>query len=339
MKLKMVTVSALTADHSWITISIVGISVYWILRKLAANLKVFGLHHKAVFLTSCDGGYGREIALRCVSSGIPVYAGCVRTESCRSLEEAARYAKGRLVAVQFDITSTESVESAVEFVRNDLPPKTKLWALLNTNEQPHVESPEDRQSNDEFKLLMELNYCGGVRCTHAFLPLIKSSRGRIGIIQQISGNLLMPWGSTFAGAHKMALGTYIEFIASELQHYKIKFAIFEPGVSTSALLCQEAIRERADFAWNKMSPNLRRELGEEYKVKLLKHWSSVIDMHSNADTRNVVNAALHFVTSRFPRTNYKCGPSVILRTIYLMLLNFVNTVKSSCTSTLKAKEL
>ncbi|KAI6218997.1 Short-chain dehydrogenase/reductase family 9C member 7 [Aphelenchoides fujianensis] len=335
MKLKMFTLSGFARDHSWITLTVVGISVVWILRKLAAHLRVFGLHKKAVFLTSADGGYGREIALQCATYGMVVYAGCLGEETRRSLEAAARMLKGRLKALEFDITSEESIAAAVRFVREDLPPNTKLWAVLNTNEQHAHSSADGRRSTEDFKALMELNYCAGVRLTHAFLPMIKASQGRVGVLSGVSEHLLLPFGANLAGAHKMALGSYIQFIAGELQHFRIKFAVFEPGVSTSALLCEEAIRERVEQTWAEMSPEKRRELGDEYKVKLLNHWNTVLDVHGRANSKNVVRAAVHFITARSPRSHYNCGPSLALETAYLMLLNFFSGIKSS----IKRKQL
>ena len=37
---------------------------------------------RAVFITGCDSGFGRAFAKHLDSLGVPVYAGCLLTESC-----------------------------------------------------------------------------------------------------------------------------------------------------------------------------------------------------------------------------------------------------------------
>lgn len=49
--------------------------------------------------------------------------------------------------------------------------------------------------------------------------------------------------------------------------FGIGCAIFEPGIFKTKLLDREAKNKRVHFVWNKMSENLRREYGEEYKQK------------------------------------------------------------------------
>jgi NAD(P)-dependent dehydrogenase (short-subunit alcohol dehydrogenase family) len=85
---------------------------------------VSDLEHKAVFITGCDTGFGRESALKLARQGCPIFAGCLTQEGLKSIENEARGLKGRLVGVPLDITSDESVKKAVEFVSNNLPSQT-----------------------------------------------------------------------------------------------------------------------------------------------------------------------------------------------------------------------
>lgn len=69
-----------------------------------------------------------------------------------------------------------------------------------------------------------------------------------------------------AKVHKTALNSYLEQLSMELQHTKIKIAVFEPGVLKSNHLCQEAIQQRVEQLSRKISMEERQKLNE-YKAK------------------------------------------------------------------------
>ena len=73
---------------------------------------------KHVFITGCDTGFGRELALRLDSRGVPVWAGCLTPGGATELQEAA---SGKLQTVAVDVTKTQSVRDAFEYIRCRLP--------------------------------------------------------------------------------------------------------------------------------------------------------------------------------------------------------------------------
>ncbi|KIH46717.1 hypothetical protein ANCDUO_23228 [Ancylostoma duodenale] len=50
---------------------------YIVARFLWELLRVGDLSSKAVLITGCDSGFGRELALRCIAKGFTVFAGCL----------------------------------------------------------------------------------------------------------------------------------------------------------------------------------------------------------------------------------------------------------------------
>lgn len=50
---------------------------YYVLRYLWELLTVDNLTKKAVFITGCDSGFGRMIAMKCAQNGMPTFAGCL----------------------------------------------------------------------------------------------------------------------------------------------------------------------------------------------------------------------------------------------------------------------
>ena len=110
-------------------------------------------------------------------------------------------------------------------------------------------------------------------------------QGRIGTVVGFARAQIMPFGAASPGAFQLAIETFINeqrfaadhqiqatittrlCLSTELQHYGIQFGVLNWSASKSALLCQEAILERTEFAWASLSDDLRRTLGEEYKLK------------------------------------------------------------------------
>jgi NAD(P)-dependent dehydrogenase (short-subunit alcohol dehydrogenase family) len=134
------------------------------------------------------------------------------------LEQKAIQAKINLITVPIDLTDEQTISQAVEFVKKDLPADIKLWSLINT---PSEHNEYDDNHLDTFKSVMELNYLSEIRCTHAFIPLIKKSKGgRIAITKSISEELILRWGNT--QVPKTALNTFLEQLA-----YVYPFICFE----------------------------------------------------------------------------------------------------------------
>lgn len=67
---------------SWLTLTLFGIGVYYLLKKLIERIRITDPTHKAVFITNCDYDIGQKIALKCAKYGFMVYAGFSRLEVC-----------------------------------------------------------------------------------------------------------------------------------------------------------------------------------------------------------------------------------------------------------------
>lgn len=61
---------------------LIGVILYYTLRYLIEliPLNPSKISERAVFITGCDSGFGRALALKCAKNGIPVYAGVYTLE-------------------------------------------------------------------------------------------------------------------------------------------------------------------------------------------------------------------------------------------------------------------
>jgi hypothetical protein len=87
---------------------------------------------RAVLVTGCDSGFGRDIALELASRGWKVYAGCLAPEAAQSLEAgfSANEKGGRLVGVALDVTKAEQISQAVRLIEA-AEPGSQLYGVVN----------------------------------------------------------------------------------------------------------------------------------------------------------------------------------------------------------------
>jgi short-subunit dehydrogenase len=82
--------------------------------------------------------------------------------------------------------------------------------------------------------LMRVNFWGAVWCTHAALPHLKASRGRIAAVSSLSGLLGVP-GRTAYAASKFAMTGFFEALRAELKGSGVSVTIAYPGSVATAL--------------------------------------------------------------------------------------------------------
>lgn len=82
---------------------------------------------------------------------------------------------------------------------------------------------------DWYEQLMRTNLWGSVWCTHAALPHLKASRGRIVAVSSLAGLVGVP-GRTAYSASKFAMAGFFEALRTELQSSGIAVTIAYPGV-------------------------------------------------------------------------------------------------------------
>ena len=82
--------------------------------------------------------------------------------------------------------------------------------------------------------VMRVNLWGAVWCTHAALPYLKASGGRIVAVSSLSGLLGVP-GRTAYAASKFAMTGFFEALRAELKASGVSVTIAYPGVVTTQL--------------------------------------------------------------------------------------------------------
>ncbi|TKR70512.1 hypothetical protein L596_022534 [Steinernema carpocapsae] len=283
-----------------------GAAIYYPLRYLWELLLVSDLHKKAVFISGCDSGFGRMLALKCVKNGIPVFAGCYTDEGAERLKEEAAGYKGKLETVPLDVMNEESVEKAANMVKEKLTGGLELWAVVNNAGLFSVYGPDDWTSLDEYKLSFDANCLGYIRVTHAFKPLIKKSKGRIIGVTSVAGRVAFSAHGPYCTA-KFAAEAYLDIVRQELRPFGVTVSILEPGTFKTTLFNTDAHRQRVEQVWNRLTEEQKAEYGEEYKNNFVEGRLDLIKKIGSARTDYVVDNYYHAITAKYPRCRYRCG--------------------------------
>lgn len=80
-----------------------------------------------------------------------------------------------------------------------------------------------------YEQLMRVNLWGSVWCTHAALPHLKASKGRIVAVSSLAGLVGVP-GRTAYSASKFAMGGFFEALRTELKPSGVSVTLAYPGV-------------------------------------------------------------------------------------------------------------
>jgi NAD(P)-dependent dehydrogenase (short-subunit alcohol dehydrogenase family) len=204
---------------------------------------------KIIVISGASSGIGRACALRLASRGFTVFAG-VRAE--KAAEELKRNARGSLTPVFLDVTDGDSIRLAVDVVKREAG-EAGLQGVVN-NAGISVAGPLEILPLDALRRQFEVNVIGQIALTRAFLPLLRTGKGRIILMGSILGRLTLPFLGAYAGA-KFALEAVAETLGMELRQWGIPVTIIEPGnVSTpiwekSKSLAQGTAWENGEQGW------------------------------------------------------------------------------------------
>jgi NAD(P)-dependent dehydrogenase (short-subunit alcohol dehydrogenase family) len=178
---------------------------------------------RSVLVTGASSGIGKESALLLASEGFQVFAGVRRQEDAAAL---ASEGHGSLVPVMLDVTVPSSINAALESIREAIPADAS-FGLVN-NAGIAVAAPLELVELDSLRKQFEVNVFGHVAVTKAFLPLLRSHRGRIVFIGSLFGKIGVPLVSPYSAA-KFAIEAIADAFAVELWPWKIRVSLLEPG--------------------------------------------------------------------------------------------------------------
>jgi 2-hydroxycyclohexanecarboxyl-CoA dehydrogenase len=187
---------------------------------------------RTALVTGGARGIGRAIALELAAQGRAVAIGDLRVEQAREVAEEIAGEGGRAFAVELDVTNSGSVRAAVDAVAEHLGPieiavNNAGWDEL----RPFLETDEDFWSK-----VVDINYMGALRVTHAVLPgMVERGRGRLVNIASDAGRVGSSMESVYSGA-KGGIIAFTKTIAREVARRGVTANVVCPGPTRTPML-------------------------------------------------------------------------------------------------------
>ncbi len=263
----------------------------------------------AVVITGASTGIGAACALALDKLGYRVFAG-IRDQADGARLTAS--ASPRLMPIGLDVTDAASIAAAVHTVKA-MVGEQGLAGLVN-NAGIAVAGPVEALPLSEWRRQFEVNIFGLVAVTQAFLPLLRQGYGRVINMASMSGRAAMPYMAPYS-ASKHSLAGLTTSLRIELQPWGIHVALIEPGAIATPIWGKT--KKEVD-AWES---GWSREMKALYGSAFSKVKEGASKIGAQAPPPGiVVDAVIHALRSRFPKTRYLVGRDTKIRALLVTLL-------------------
>jgi 2-hydroxycyclohexanecarboxyl-CoA dehydrogenase len=196
---------------------------------------------RVALVTGGARGIGGAIVEALAADGLAVAIADLRAEDAAAAASAIRDAGGKAVAVELDVTSSDSVRAGIASVHEAL---GRVDVLVNNagwdDLKPFVQTDEafwDR--------VLEVNFKGALRLTHGLLPgMLEREWGRIVNIGSDAGRVGSSLESVYSGA-KGGIIAFTKTIAREVARKGVTANAVCPGPTDTPFL-REVIEKQGD---------------------------------------------------------------------------------------------
>lgn len=273
----------------------------WNLLRLFRERKVVShLQDKYVFITGCDSGFGNLLARQLDRRGMRVLAACLTEKGAEQLRSKT---SDRLETVILDVTKTESIVAATQWVKERVGNRG-LWGLVNNAGISGHLGPNEWLNKQNIASVLDVNLLGMIEVTLSMVPLVRKARGRVVNVASIAGRLSFCGGGYCIS--KYGVEAFSDSLRRELSYFGIKVAIVEPGFFRTEVTNGVTLSSNFQMLWDQTSSELREVYGENYLASYLKMLNG-LDQRCSKDLSLVTDCMEHALTSCHPRTRYSAG--------------------------------
>lgn len=179
------------------------------------------LEGQVVLVTGASSGIGRATALALSHAGARVAAAGRRIDRLRALADEA---PGEMLAVELDVTRSDSAEEAIAAA---IARFGRLDALVNNAGLMLAGMVLDADIS-QWVRMVETNLLGSMFTIHAALPHLIESEGAILQISSTSGRTASAGSGAYA-ATKFGIGAFAESLRQEVTARGVRVVVVEPG--------------------------------------------------------------------------------------------------------------
>ncbi|KAM6214635.1 retinol dehydrogenase 16-like [Rhynchocyon petersi] len=276
------------------------ISLYYLLRWYRERQVVSQLQDKYVFITGCDSGFGNLLARQLDLRGLKVLAACLTEQGA---EELRNQTSDRVETVILDVTQTESIVAATQWVKDHVGDRG-LWGLVNNAGIAQPTTPNEWLTKEDFVKILDVNLLGVIEVTLSLLPLVRKARGRVVNVASVMGRL-----STFGGGYcisKYGVEAFSDSLRRELSAFGVKVVVIEPGAFKTRIIANENMSQGILEVWDQARPEVKEAYGKQFLDSYLKAIEDQKKQSSSA-LWLVTDCMEHALTACHPRTRYSAG--------------------------------
>ncbi|XP_004692512.1 PREDICTED: 11-cis retinol dehydrogenase [Condylura cristata] len=254
-----------------------------------------------VFITGCDSGFGRLLALRLDRRGFRVLASCLTPSGAEGLRQAA---SSRLRTTLLDVTDAESVQEAARWVQTQVG-GAGLFGLVNNAGVAGVIGPTPWLTQDDFQRVLSVNTLGPIGVTLALLPPLLQARGRIVNITSVLGRLAANGGGYCVS--KFGLEAFSDSLRRDVAPFGVRVSIVEPGFFQTPVTDLQSLEGALQACWAQLPAATQARYGEAFLGKYLDVQRRVMSRICDPDLAKVGRCLEHALTARHPRSRYSPG--------------------------------
>ncbi|XP_075856063.1 retinol dehydrogenase 16-like isoform X2 [Microcebus murinus] len=284
----------------WLYLAVL-VGLYYLVRWHRERQVVSHLRDKYVFITGCDSGFGNLLARQLDMRGMRVLAACL-TE--KGAEQLRAQTSDRLETVTLDVTKTESISAAAQWVKERVGDRG-LWGLVNNAGISEPSALNEWLTKQDFVTTLDVNLLGMIEVTLSLLPLVRKARGRVVNVSSIAGRLSIIGGGY--SISKYGIEAFSDSLRRELAPFGVKVAIIEPGAFKTNMNNTERILLNVQAVWDRARPEIKEIYGEKYLASYLKLLSSRLLPECKENLSEVTDCMEHALTACHPRTRYSAG--------------------------------
>ncbi|XP_040838474.1 corticosteroid 11-beta-dehydrogenase isozyme 2 [Ochotona curzoniae] len=259
---------------------------------------------RAVLITGCDSGFGKETAKKLDAMGFTVLATVLELNGPGALELRA-CCSSRLKLLQMDLTKPADISRVLEFTK-DHTTSTGLWGLVNNAGLNDIVADVELSPVATFRNCMEVNFFGALELTKGLLPLLRRSRGRIVTVGSPAGDMPYPCLAAY-GTSKAAMALLMDAFSCELLPWGVKVSIIQPGYfKTESVKNVSNWEQRKQLLLATMSQELLQAYGEDYVEHLHGQFLHSLRL-AVPDLSPVVDAIIDALLATRPQRRYYPG--------------------------------
>ncbi|CAI9168041.1 unnamed protein product [Rangifer tarandus platyrhynchus] len=283
----------------WLHLAVL-VGLFYLLRWYRERQVLSHLRDKFVFITGCDSGFGNLLARQLDLRGLRVLAACLTEQGAEQLRNQT---SGRLQTVILDVTKTESIAAATEWVKERVGDRG-LWGLVNNAGICTPMAPNQWLTKQDFVKILEVNLLGMIDVTLSLLPLVRKARGRVVNVSSVMGRLAL-----FGGGYsisKYGVEAFSDSLRRELCYFGVKVAMIEPGYFLTNMTQDEVFNGSVQASWDHASPEIQELYGDNFLADLMKG-KDFLKVPWAGNLSLVTDCMEHALTACHPRSRYSAG--------------------------------